>query len=110
LAKVIGPGGGRPIGHSPGWVRRAYKAGRPRSPRILTGLGATDGAPTTPTPPKAFHNLALLLRDQGDLDQACTLLKRALAVFDARLGPDHADTKRSREHLAAVVAALENRQ
>jgi hypothetical protein len=27
-----------------------------------------------------------------------------------RLGPDHADTKRSREHLAAVVAALKNRQ
>jgi tetratricopeptide (TPR) repeat protein len=57
-----------------------------------------------------LNNLANILRDQGDLDAARTLYKRALAIYEARLGPDHPDTTRSREQLAAVVAALENRQ
>jgi Tetratricopeptide repeat len=55
-------------------------------------------------------DLALVLRDQGDLDTARTLDERALAIFEARLGPDHPETARSRERLAAVVSELENRR
>jgi Tetratricopeptide repeat len=50
------------------------------------------------------------VRAQGDLDAARTLHERALAIREARLGPDHPDTVRSRGLLAAVVTALENRQ
>jgi hypothetical protein len=38
------------------------------------------------------------------------LHERALTIHEARLGPDHPDTVRSRERLAVVVAALENRE
>lgn len=43
-------------------------------------------------------------------DGARPLYERALTIREARLEPDHPDTARSRERLAAVVAALENRQ
>jgi Flp pilus assembly protein TadD len=55
-------------------------------------------------------NLAGVLTAQGDLDGAHALFERALAIREARLGPNHPDTVRSRENLALVVAALENRQ
>lgn len=58
---------------------------------------------------QSLKNLALVLRDQGDLDQARTLYERALAIREDRLGPDHPDTVRSRERFAAVVATLKNR-
>jgi len=58
-----------------------------------------------------LNNLALVLRDQGDLDAARTLFEHALAIREARLGADHPDTVASREDLAAVAAApLDNRQ
>jgi hypothetical protein len=57
-----------------------------------------------------LNNLANILRDQGDLDAAGTLYKRALAIYEAHLGPGHPHTVQSREQLAAVVAGLENRE
>ena len=36
-----------------------------------------------------LDNLALVLRDQGDLAGARRLLERALAIMEARLGADH---------------------
>ncbi|HEY2958094.1 MAG TPA: tetratricopeptide repeat protein [Actinomycetota bacterium] len=63
-----------------------------------------------PTTATNLGNLAGVVRAQGDLDAARTLHERALAIREARLGPDHPDTVRSRGLLAAVVTALENRQ
>jgi Flp pilus assembly protein TadD len=56
---------------------------------------------------RKLSNLAGVLAAQGDLDGARPLFERALAIREARLGPDHPDTVRSREKLALVVAALE---
>ncbi|HVR98913.1 MAG TPA: tetratricopeptide repeat protein, partial [Thermoanaerobaculia bacterium] len=39
---------------------------------------------------------------QGDLAAARPYYERALAIFEARLGPDHPDTKTVRENLAAL--------
>ena len=41
----------------------------------------------------AVHSLALLLRAQGRLDEAEPLLRRALAGYDAALGPLHATSR-----------------
>jgi tetratricopeptide (TPR) repeat protein len=66
--------------------------------------------PDHPDTAWSLTNLALVSRDQGDLDGARALFERALAIWEARLGADHPHIVRSRERLAAVVAALENRQ
>jgi hypothetical protein len=63
-----------------------------------------------PTSAHSLNSLALVLRDQGDLDRARTLLERALAIRAARLGVDHPATVRNRKEFAAVVAALDTRQ
>jgi hypothetical protein len=55
----------------------------------------------------SLSNLAGVLADQGDLDTARALHERALAIYEARLGADHPGTVRSRQQLAAVVAALD---
>lgn len=47
---------------------------------------------------------------RADYPQARELYERALAIRETRLGPDHLETMRSRERLAAVVTALENRE
>jgi hypothetical protein len=81
---------------------------RPQAQLVIgwhTRLGADH-----PDTAHSLSNLASVLRDQGDLDQARTLYKRALSIRKARLGPDHPDTMRSRERLAVAVVALENRQ
>ncbi len=55
----------------------------------------------------SLAGLALVLRDQGDLDHARTLYERALGIFKSRLGPQHPDTIRSWEWLATVMADQE---
>jgi hypothetical protein len=52
--------------------------------------------------------LANILRDSGDLDGARPLYERALAINETQLGPNHPDTARSRQGLAAVVTELED--
>jgi Tetratricopeptide repeat len=63
-----------------------------------------------PTTAHSLNSLALVLRNQGDLDRARTLLERALAIRATRLGVDHPATVRSRKELAAVAAALDKQQ
>src|SRR6266540_4121619 len=83
---------------------------RHQAARIGGKLPAQQGF-THPSPRNfGLNNLANVLADQGDLDRARTLHERALHIREARLGPDHADTARSRERLAEVVTALENCQ
>jgi tetratricopeptide (TPR) repeat protein len=52
----------------------------------------------------SLGNLAIVLADQGDLDAARRLHERALAIREARLGPDHPDTAESLNILAGVLA------
>jgi hypothetical protein len=66
--------------------------------------------PDHPNTATSLHNFADVRRAQGDLQAARTLLDRALAIWETRLGADHPDTVRSREALAAVVAELENQR
>ena len=57
-----------------------------------------------------LNQAAGYLWHRAELASAVALMERALAIDEARLGPDHPDTARSQEQLAATVAALENRQ
>jgi hypothetical protein len=75
-----------------------------RSRTTVGVLGLNHPQTTT-----SLNNLALVLRDQGDLAGARTLHERALAIRETHLGPDHPATEESRRELVAVVTALEHR-
>ncbi|RRR74968.1 MAG: tetratricopeptide repeat protein, partial [Candidatus Viridilinea halotolerans] len=47
--------------------------------------------------------LALLHQAQSDLPTAERLMRRALQIFETKLGPTHPNTERSRRGLAAIV-------
>lgn len=66
-------------------------------------------ASITPPPPAASPPRPRPARP-GDLVGARTRFERALAIYEARLGPDHPDTMRSRRSLAALTAELDNSQ
>ena len=85
--------------------RARYAEAHPLAERALTLAEATFG-PDDEIVAARLGNLANVLADQGDLDAARALHERALAIREARLGPDHPATVRSRERLAAVVAAV----
>jgi Tetratricopeptide repeat len=53
-------------------------------------------------------NLASLLKDTNRLAEAEPLYRRALAIFETSLRPDHPNTVIVRENLAALEAALAN--
>ena len=69
--------------------------------RGAAALRAGAGDPREGARPRASHtatslnNLALLLRDQGDLAGARPLFERALAIREKALGPEHPDTARA---------------
>ena len=52
----------------------------------------------------SLNNLALVLRDQGDVDGARALHERALAIYESRLGADHPSTAKSRRELATTIS------
>src|SRR5215471_6741566 len=58
--------------------------------------------PEHPDTAPSLNNLALLLRDQGDLAGARLLLERALVIREKVLGPEHPDTATSLGNLATV--------
>jgi hypothetical protein len=53
---------------------------------------------------RSLHDLAYLLRDQGDPAAAGPLFERALAIRERVLGPDHPDTIATRRALAELDA------
>ena len=59
--------------------------------------------PDHPDTATSLHNLALLLRDQGDLAGGRPLLERALVIREKVLGPEHPDTATSLGNLATVL-------
>ena len=52
-----------------------------------------------------LNNLALLLQDTNRLGEAEPLMRRALAIDEESLGPDHPNTATVRKNLAALEAA-----
>jgi Flp pilus assembly protein TadD len=48
------------------------------------------------------NNLGSVLQAQGDLPGARACLERAVAIFEATLGPDHPETQTARNNLAAL--------
>jgi len=51
----------------------------------------------------SLNNLALLLQDKGDSAGAEPLYRRALAIAEKVLGPDHPQTKTVRTNLQALL-------
>ena len=69
-----------------------------------------EGHPATA---RSLNNLAMLLAEVGDLPapvaqaqvaEARAYLERALRIFEAKLGPDHPDTRTVRNNLASLDA------
>ena len=56
----------------------------------------------SPDTARSLNNLGYLLQAQGDLAGARPVFERALAIFTARLGPDHPNTRIVRGNLAAL--------
>jgi tetratricopeptide (TPR) repeat protein len=51
----------------------------------------------------SLNNLAVLLKEQGDLAGARPLYERALAIWEKILGPEHSDTATSLDNLAVLL-------
>jgi tetratricopeptide (TPR) repeat protein len=63
--------------------------------------------PTHPDTAQSLNNLAMLLYDQDQLDQAVPLVERAVAISMERLGASHPDTKRTLGSLDAMRQAAQ---
>lgn len=82
--------------------RAAYSEARQLLERALTirekALGPDHSLTGT-----SLNNLALLLKDQGDLAAARPLLERALAITENAPGPEHPDTATTLNNLAMLL-------
>ncbi|CAN3978095.1 tetratricopeptide repeat protein [Kitasatospora purpeofusca] len=81
-----------------------------RARAVLGAVRAVECEYVEPAHPYTFitrHNLALVLRDQGELAQAREELEAVLAVETERLGADHPDTQITRRSLDGVLRLLE---
>jgi tetratricopeptide (TPR) repeat protein len=61
--------------------------------------------PEHPRTATSLNNLAILLRNQGDLAGALPLCERALAIYEKALGPEHSSTGRARTNYAHLLLA-----
>ena len=92
LARVPGPSLGS---HEP-----SSGAGAPMSSTTSDGLRADPGEPGTPA---QIARLAVLLKDQGKLDEAKAMYERALAGRERTLGADHPHTLGTVNNLAGLL-------
>ena len=84
---------------APGPLRRGRAAVQARAGHPREGAG--------PRPPRCRHrlnNLAVLYRDQGRYAEAEPLYKRALAIREKALGPDHPDVGTSAQQPGRAVS------
>ena len=82
--------------------RAAYAGARPLYERALA-ISEKALGPEHPYTATSLNNLAVLLRDQGDLAGARPLFERALAIHEKALGPEHPDTAASLNNLAGLL-------
>ena len=93
------PGGALP---QAGPLRR----GRAALPRGRWRSGRRPSAPTHPDVATSLNNLAGLYHAQGRYAEAEPLLKRALAIVEETLGPQHPNTVTMRENYETLLAAM----
>jgi tetratricopeptide (TPR) repeat protein len=84
--------------------RAAYSQARPLFERVVAARGKALG-PEHPYTAHSLNNLAVLLKDQGDLAGARALFERALAIWEKVGGPAHPDTAASLNNLASQLQA-----
>jgi tetratricopeptide (TPR) repeat protein len=84
--------------------RAAHSGARPIYERALAIRQKVLG-PEHPATAMSLNNLALLLKDQGDLAGARPLYERALAIREKVLGPEHPDTATSLNGVAGLLQA-----
>jgi tetratricopeptide (TPR) repeat protein len=82
--------------------RGAYLRARPPFERALAICERVLG-PEHPNTGGTLNDLALLLKDQGDLVGARPLYERALAIYEKVLGPEHPNTALSLNNLASLL-------
>jgi tetratricopeptide (TPR) repeat protein len=82
--------------------RAAYSRARPLYERALAIAEKALG-PEHPDTALSLNNLALLLKDQGDLAGARPLNERALAIYEKARGPEHPHTALSLNNLAGQL-------
>ena len=96
---------GRYYGEAEELLRRAMKireaAVDPDHPDGATIPNVTTNLDTA----TSLHNLGKLFRDQGRYGEAEPLLRRALAIREQALGPDHPDTATSLNSLGVLLRA-----
>uniref|UniRef100_UPI0035B075F2 tetratricopeptide repeat protein n=1 Tax=Promineifilum sp. TaxID=2664178 RepID=UPI0035B075F2 len=59
-----------------------------------------------PSTATSLNNLGVLCYDEGNLPDAAAYMRRALAIRERVLGPQHPDTRQSRANLDAIEAAM----
>ena len=59
--------------------------------------------PNHPDVAMTLNNLAVLFKEQGKFNQAEPLFRRALAIFESCLDPDHPKVVTCRENFADMV-------
>jgi hypothetical protein len=59
-----------------------------------------------PNVARDLNNLATLLQAKNCLLEAEPLMRRAVEIFEASLGPDHPDTGLARENLKVITAKM----
>ncbi len=84
--------------------RAAYVEARSLLERALAIRESLYGPMHTDTA-VSLNNLAMLLKDQGDLAEALPLYERALAIEEKVLGLDHPETAGSLNNLAMLLQA-----
>jgi tetratricopeptide (TPR) repeat protein len=82
--------------------RAAYSGARPLFERALAIHEKMLG-PEHHSTALSLHNLAHMLRDEGDLAGARPLFERALAILETVLGREHPDTASSLASLAVLL-------
>ena len=85
--------------------RARFVQARALQERVLAIAEAAYG-PEHPVVGSILNNLALMLRDLGDLAGARPLLERTLAIAEAAHGPDHPDLGKNLNNLALVLQDL----
>ena len=82
--------------------RDVYAGARPLFERALAIREKVLGPEHLDTA-TSLNNLAMLLKDQGDLAGARPLLERALAVYETALGPEHSGIATSLNNFALLL-------